>query len=48
MDLHDILALLRAVAATTPAEIREVEEGVTSDFLRRVGKNARLHVNKTK
>jgi hypothetical protein len=31
----------------TPAEIQEVEEGVT-DFLRRVGTNARLHENKTK
>jgi hypothetical protein len=47
MDWHGILALLRAVAATTPAEIREVEEGVT-DFLRRVGANARLHENKTR
>jgi hypothetical protein len=28
MDWLGILALLRAVAATTPAEIREVEEGV--------------------
>jgi hypothetical protein len=27
MDRHGILALLRAVAATTPAEIWEVEEG---------------------
>jgi hypothetical protein len=47
MDRHGILALLRAVAATAPAEIREVEEGVT-DFLRRVGTNARLHENKKK
>jgi hypothetical protein len=46
MDRHGILALLRAVAATTPVEIREVEEGVT-DFLRKVGTNARLHENKT-
>jgi hypothetical protein len=30
MDRHGILALLRAVAATTPAEIREVEEGMDS------------------
>jgi hypothetical protein len=47
MDWHGILVLLRAVAATIPAEIREVEEGVT-DFLKRVGTNARLHENKTK
>jgi hypothetical protein len=40
-------ASIRAVAAMTPAEIREVEEGVT-DFLRRVGTNAKLHENKTK
>jgi hypothetical protein len=40
MDWHGILAFLRAVAATTSAEIREVEEGVTY-FLRRVGTNAR-------
>jgi hypothetical protein len=42
-----ILALLRAVAAMTPAEIREVEEAVT-DFLLRVGTNARLRENTTK
>jgi hypothetical protein len=36
MDRHGILALLRTVAATTPAEIWEVEEEVT-DFLGRVG-----------
>jgi hypothetical protein len=47
MDRHGILALLRAVAATTPAVIREVEYRVP-DFLRRVGTNARLHKNKTK
>jgi hypothetical protein len=41
---HDILAFLRAV---TPVEIREAEVGFT-DLLRRVGKNARLHENKTK
>jgi hypothetical protein len=34
MDRHGILALLRAAAATTPAEIVEVEE-VMTDFLRR-------------
>jgi hypothetical protein len=39
MDRHGILALLRAIAAMTPAEIWEVEEGVT-EFLRRVGTNA--------
>jgi hypothetical protein len=44
MDRHVILSLLRAVAATTPAE---VEEGVT-DFLRRLETNAKLHENKTK
>jgi hypothetical protein len=43
MDRHGIPALLRAVAATKPAEIRGVEEGVTD-----VGTNARLHENKTK
>jgi hypothetical protein len=42
-----ILALLRAVATTTPAEIRKAEEGVT-DFLKTVETNARLHENKTK
>jgi hypothetical protein len=47
MDRHGILALLRAVAATTQAQIREEEEGKTG-FLRRVGTNARLHKNKTK
>jgi DNA-binding response OmpR family regulator len=46
-DRHGILELLRAVAATKPAEIREVQERVT-DFLRREGPNARLHENKTK
>jgi hypothetical protein len=46
MDWHGILVLLRAVATTTPAEIREVDEGVT-DFLRREGTNARLLENKT-
>jgi hypothetical protein len=39
--------LIRAVAATTPADIREVEEGVT-DFLRRVEVISRLHENKRK
>jgi hypothetical protein len=47
MDRHGILALVRAVAATIPADIRQVEEGVT-DFLRRVETNARLHENKKK
>jgi hypothetical protein len=42
MDRHGILALLRAVAATTPAEIRKVDEGV-ADLLRRVGTKAKLH-----
>jgi hypothetical protein len=44
MDCHGILALLGAV---TPVEIRETEVRVT-DLLKRVGKNARLHENKTK
>jgi hypothetical protein len=47
MDWYGILAFLRAVAATIGTEIREVKEGVTY-FLRRVGRNARLHKNKIK
>jgi hypothetical protein len=47
MDRHGIVPLIRAVAATKPAEIREVEEGVT-DYLRKVGTIARLHEKKTK
>jgi hypothetical protein len=47
MGRHGILALLRAVEATTPVEIREMEKEVT-EFLRRVVTNAKLHENKTK
>jgi hypothetical protein len=32
MDRHGVLAILKAVAASTPEEIKEVEEVVT-DFL---------------
>jgi hypothetical protein len=38
MDRHGILALLRAIAASTPAETWEVEEEVKK-FLRRVETN---------
>jgi hypothetical protein len=34
-DQHGVFAHLKAVAASTPEEIKEVEEGAT-DFLRRV------------
>jgi hypothetical protein len=39
-------ALLKLAAASTPEEIKEVEEGVT-DFLRRVRTNAKIYKKKT-
>jgi hypothetical protein len=37
---------LKAVAASTPEKIKELEESVT-DFLRRVGTNVKLYKKRT-
>jgi hypothetical protein len=47
MDRHGVLALLKAVAASTPEEIKEVEEAAVIDFLRRVGTNVKLYEKRT-